>query len=214
MSLDDIMEGLDHHFYGGYTSVTNKGHQTNEKIEFTIVNLFEDDIVDQVVSCKPSLVDDSYWKVTITELSIDAWLYLGIIGTTPHEDDSSFEPPHRYADDDDFTSYGWTSYGWSEDKNVYVDGEYRYAEEDDDSGGWTQFTEGECLYFRFQSNQLTMHSVQKNRSFRMDIAAPTATATRSRHRRRDYHIHFYTWNSGATLTLEPLVEERQRALVR
>ena len=54
-----------------------------------------------------------------------------------------------------------TCYGWSRCGDIISRGNRR----SEDSSGWTGFDEGDCLYFRLQSNTLTMFSVQKNRKF-------------------------------------------------
>jgi len=137
------------------------------------------------LACKPPLDssgEGSFWKVTIDVLPAavpsnnSGWINLGIIGNLDAIWDS-------YSDS--------THYGWAGDNEVYHGGVIQNEDSD-----WTQFTQGECLYFHLKLNVLTMFSVQKKKQFSMDIKDdPTVDA---------YYIHFNTYQTGTKLTLEPL----------
>jgi BTB/POZ domain len=127
------------------------------------------------VACKPRLVPgtQSSWKVTINKLSSGGWVYLGVIGNA--------KATH--------TSYGdSTSFGWAGNTEVYVAGS-----ENPVTGGWTNFTEGECLLFGLANNKLTMFSVTKSKHFVIDGVHDG-----------EKFIHFNFVHTGTMITLEPL----------
>jgi BTB/POZ domain len=126
------------------------------------------------VACTPRLVPgtQSSWKVTINKLPNGGWVYLGVIGNANATHNS-------YAHS---TSFGWTDLG-----QVYVAGNGR-----SDTGGWSNFTEGECLLFGLASNKLTMYSVTKSKHFVIDEVHDCE---------KFIHINFF---HAATITLEPL----------
>ena len=70
-------------------------------------------------------------------------------------------------------------------------------------GGWTTFTEGECLYFHLNSKKLTMFSVQKNKKFAMDIATTVPA----------YYIHFNLHTRDTKISLESLGEDEREHLL-
>merc|ERR1712194_307355 len=136
------------------------------------------------VACKPPLdssAEGSFWKVTIDALLIGRWLFLGIIGNLDASKCSQLDP---------------TNYGWATGYSSYQGGVSRSGDD-----GWDGFIQGECLYFHLKANRLMMFSVQKNKTFTMDIATTA------------YYIHFETFHVGTKWTLEPLSEdERARFL--
>merc|ERR1712238_417617 len=128
------------------------------------------------VACKPSLDslgEGSFWKVT-NDKANEGGIFLGIIGNLEIQNNHSRGDP--------------TSNGWAYD-SVIVGGD---AIQQD--SGWTGFSRGECLYFHFGANKLTMFSVQKNRKFTIDITTPDDA----------YYMHFVLYLSGDKLKLEPL----------
>jgi BTB/POZ domain len=127
------------------------------------------------VACTPRLVPgtQSSWKVTINKLPNCGWLYLGLIGKTNSVKDS-------FSDS--------TSYGWASRSQVWVAGCHK-----PEAGGWTDFTEGECLLFGLANNKLTMFSVTKAQRFVID-EVPDG----------EKFIHFNFHQNGTTLMLEPL----------
>jgi hypothetical protein len=140
------------------------------------------------LACKPSLDnsgDSSFWKVTIDVLPNHHWVYLGIIGNLDATD-KSFQDS--------------TSYGWSCGSGVWIEGSKLSG-----SGGWTQFTEGDRLYFHLKFNKLIMFSVQKNKRFVIDIAKSKIV--------REYYIHFNLYDPGNKILLEPLNEDERECLL-
>jgi BTB/POZ domain len=129
---------------------------------------------DHFVACTPCLVPQmqSSWKVTINKLSSGGRVCLGVIGKTNLGGRS-------YGDS--------TSYGWAGNSHVYVAGSNKQG-----AGGWTNFTEGECLLFGLANNKLTMYSVTKSKRFVID-EVPDG----------EKFIHFHFAYTG-TITLEPL----------
>jgi BTB/POZ domain len=125
------------------------------------------------VACTPCLVPgtQSSWKVTISRLT--GWIVMGLIGQT-----NSLTNSNSHS----------TSFGWGVDSRVYVAGC-----DSSGAGGWTNFTEGECLLFGLENNKLTMFSVAKSMRFVID-GVPDG----------EKFIHFNFRRSGTQLTLEPL----------
>jgi hypothetical protein len=165
--------------HGSLVNVT----KSENKIQFTKVN----GIGHYFVACKQSLnassEEGSFWKVTIDVLPNNQWVYLGIIGNLAASNSSCSNS---------------TSYGWACSARTFHGGLHRNGD-----SGWTQFTQGECLYFQLKTNKLTMFSVQKNLKFVIDIAT-TCPA---------YYIHFDFHAVITKLTLEPLCDdERERLL--
>merc|ERR1711884_557158 len=101
------------------------------------------------VACTPSLNgsgDGAFWKVTVNELTHSGgWVFFGIL---------------RNLNASKFSFGDSTAYGWAGMNQAYIRGMYEI-----DNSGWTQFTQGECLYFRLTTTKLSMYSVQKNRKF-------------------------------------------------
>jgi hypothetical protein len=141
------------------------------------------------LACKPSLDDNSgegsFWKVTIDVLPDHHWIYLGIIGNLVAAD-KSFEDS--------------TSYGWSCGSGVWIGGSKLNG-----SSGWTQFTEGDSLYFHLKLYKLTMFSVQENKKFVIDIAKCRTVC--------EYYIHFNLYDPGNKIFLEPLSEYERECLL-
>jgi hypothetical protein len=100
------------------------------------------------VACTPCLVPgtQSSWKITIN--NNPGWLFLGLIGKTSGLQNSFSDP---------------TSFGWMHSNQVYVAGVAKGG-----IGGWTTFTQGECLHFCLDGAKLTMFSVTKKKRFVMD----------------------------------------------
>jgi hypothetical protein len=127
------------------------------------------------VACTQCLVPgtQSSWKVTINILHDNGWLFLGLIGKT-NATKSSYSDP--------------TSFGWACSNQVYVAGA-----NENGSGDWTGFTEGECLHFILDGAKLTMFSVTKNQRFVIN-KVPAG----------EQFIHFNFHYLGTKVTLEPL----------
>jgi hypothetical protein len=139
------------------------------------------------VACTPCISPsrvDSCWKVTVDVLPNANWLLIGVIGNLNPDNDSYTES----------TSYGWTGL-YRCDKGVMD----QYGEL-----GMTKFCEGECLYFCFSSNKLTMYRVQTDKKFVIEDIAREVD---------EYYIHFNFHSHGTKLTLEPLsVDEYAKLL--
>jgi BTB/POZ domain len=153
-----------------------------EKLELTYVNAPDRF---HFVACSPCLGagTQASWKVTITKLPTQyCWLYLGLIGTTVALSSSYCYP---------------TSFGWASNSQVYVAGQVNPS-----AGGWTSFSEGECLHFVLKETKLSMFSAAKNQRFTIDNV-PSG----------DKFIHFNFYHSGTKLTLEPLSESEFDKLV-
>ena len=131
--------------------------------------------------------DGSFWKVTVNKITnSNGWVLLGIVGNLNVTSNS-------YSDA--------ASYAWAGGNTVWISGSNRRGH-----SGWTHFTTGECLYFHFKSNKLTMYSVQKNQKYTMDVATPS----------KDdgvYYMHFNLYSPDTKITLEPLIDEVERALL-
>jgi hypothetical protein len=127
------------------------------------------------VACTPCLVPgtQSSWKITINKLENNRWIFLGLIGKASGLQNSFFDP----------TCFGWASFN-----HVYIAGANQGA-----IGGWTGFTEGECLHFCLEGAKLTMFSVTKNQRFVIDNV-PAG----------DQFIHLNFHYFGTKVTLEPL----------
>jgi hypothetical protein len=127
------------------------------------------------VACTPCLVPGtpSSWKVTINKLPFNTRIFLGLIGKTNAMENSVSDP---------------TSFGWMSSKEVYFAGANQGA-----IGGWTGFTEGECLHFGLDGANLIMFSVTKKKRFVID-KVPAG----------DKFIHFNFSYVGTKVTLEPL----------
>jgi hypothetical protein len=139
----------------------------------------------QFVACSPCLVPgtQSSWKVTINKISSSGWFFSGLIGHTS-ADRKSFNDP--------------TSFGWANSGQGYVAGTYRHPM----NGGWTGFTEGECLHFCLKETKLTMFSVTKAKRFVIDQVSAG-----------EKYIHFNFLSTGTIITLEPLDASEYEALV-
>jgi len=112
------------------------------------------------------------WKVTVDLLPGSGWIYMGVIQNL-----SALQTSY-----DDSTSYGWAC-----DNQCYIKGQ-------DQSTGWTGFTQGECLYFHIKARKLTMHSVQKNLTFFINIENDTTPT----------YMHFNMHTSTSKVTVESL----------
>jgi hypothetical protein len=127
------------------------------------------------VACTPCLVPgtQSSWKVTVNRLPQNGWLFLGLIGKTSGMQNSYSDP---------------TSFGWMHSNQVYVAGTNKSG-----IGGWTCFTQGECLHFGLDGAKLTMFSVTKKKRFVINNV-PAG----------DKFIHLNFHYFGTKVTLEPL----------
>jgi hypothetical protein len=134
------------------------------------------------VACTPCLVPgtQSSWKITIN--NNPGWLFLGLIGKTNATESS-------YSDS--------TSFGWASSNQLYVAGA-----ENSGTGGWTGFTEGECLHFGLDGAKLTMFSVNKKKRFVINNV-PAG----------DKFIHFNFYFCGTKVTLGPLDADEYAKLV-
>jgi hypothetical protein len=137
------------------------------------------------VVCTPCLVPGtkSTWKITINKLQCPGCLFLGLIGKTSDLSNISISDP--------------TSFGWAYSNQVFVGGANHGA-----IGGWTGFTEGECLHFCLEGAKLTMFSVTKNQRFVIN-KVPAG----------DQFIHFNFVHVGTKVTLEPLDADEYTKLV-
>ena len=123
-----------------------------------------------------------FWKVNIDSLpSSSEFFFLGITGNLNL----------KY-----FTPGFATSFGWDDLKNVYRKGKY-----ESETDGWTGFVHGECLYFHFKSNKLSMHSVQKKKTFVLD-GIETVT--------KKYYFLTNITHIGTVMTIGPLNDEERK----
>ena len=90
-----------------------------------------------------------------------------------------------------------TSFGWAGTKEVYIAGANHSGE-----SGWSGFTQGQCLYFRFCNNRLSMCSVTKDRIFTIDNVSVT-----------EPYIHFNFFDNTTKLALSPLSEDEHEAFM-
>jgi hypothetical protein len=136
------------------------------------------------VACTPGLVPgtQSTWKITINKLENNRWIFMGLIGKTNAMENSYSDP---------------TSFGWASSNQVYVAGT-----NENGSGGWAGFTEGECLHFCLEGVKLTMFSVTKNRRFVINNV-PAG----------DKFIHLNFHYFGTKVTLEPLNSDEYAKLM-
>merc|ERR1719464_1905738 len=169
----------------------------------------------------------AFWKLMIDALLDGTVVLLGIIGVKNLDDDDRNDNNVVSENNnnqklnlhyEDFK----TVYGWEGASLISVGG----CCKDSSDTGWTDFVQGECLYFHLKSNRLTMYSVQKNQKFTIDILENNATTTtRSSSTRAEgdylqekeedayYYIHFDLFRNGTKITLEPLVDEEERERV-
>ena len=66
--------------------------------------------------------------------------------------------------------------------------------------GWTQFSGGECLYFHFKNNKLSMHRVQKNQTYVIDGGGINTQTTK-------YYFHTKLVSNGTSMTFGSLNAE-------
>ena len=133
------------------------------------------------VVCIPSLDssgEGAFWKVTIDQMD-DGWLFLGIVGNLNFEADAT----------SDSTAYGMDS------TDVWRGGG------SDSDGDWTGFGQGDCVYFKFKSNKLTVYNVRKDRKFEI-CTCSTGNA-----------YILFDLGCGTKVTLEPLDEEKHKYLL-
>ena len=133
------------------------------------------------VVCIPSLDssgEGAFWKVTIDQMD-DGWLFLGIVGNLNFEADAT----------SDSTAYGMDS------TDVWRGGG------SDSDGDWTGFGQGDCLYFKFKSNKLTVYNVRKDKKFEI-CTCSTGNA-----------YILFDLGCGTKVTLEPLDEEKHKYLL-
>ena len=123
-----------------------------------------------------------FWKVNIDSLPKSAYFFLGIAG--------NLSLKHFIQ------SFEVTSFGWDGDSFVFRKGNAISGKD-----GFTGFADRECLYFHFKSNKLSMHSIQKNKTFIMyDI---DANATK-------YYFHINIVYPGTLMTIGPLNAEERK----
>ena len=133
------------------------------------------------VVCIPSLDssgEGAFWKVTIDQMD-DGWLFLGIVGNLNFEADAT----------SDSTAYGMDS------TDVWRGGG------SDSDGDWTGFGQGDCVYFKFKSNKLTVYNVRKDKKFEI-CTCSTGNA-----------YILFDLGCGTKVTLEPLDEEKHKYLL-
>ena len=138
------------------------------------------------VACKTALDpsgDGCYWKVKVDKLQINN-VFLGIVGNLNRNQ-------HIYRHPE---CYGWTK------RSMF----YKGVESNQEGiNGWTEFVDGESLYFSFKSNQLKMHRVQLQKTFVINDIDTSPT------KKFYFHIGFYY--KGTTVTLEPLNAKERAA---
>ena len=122
-----------------------------------------------------------FWKVNIDSLPIPLFFFLGIVGNL----DLKYYVPNDA-----------TSFGWGGSSGVFCKGESENRKD-----GWVGFEEGECLYFHFKSNKLSMHSVQKNKTFAVSGVDTNATK---------FYIHTSVFRLGTAMTIGPLNAEERK----
>ena len=176
--------------YGGGSKVKLTGDESNNTIDF----LYDTNKRNYYgIACTTDLDpsgDGSFWKVQIDKCT-DSSIFIGIIGKLKFSQDSY----------DNSTCYGWMA----DDGYIYVDGNCDVDEEDGSEDGWEMLGEGDCLYFRFKSNKLTVHNVRKNKTFVIDnIDSFNTTCTK-------FHIHICFYSPQTAVTLGPL-ESKERLI--
>ena len=119
--------------------------------------------------------EGAFWKVTIDHIESNGWVFCGIIGNL---NPTGFS--HK-----DSTSYGVAPSG-------VCRGGLSYNRIHDCD--WKGFVHGDCIYFKFKSNKLTMYNVRKGIKLEMDIP-----------RTGNAYIHF-NLALDTEVTLEPLDE--------
>ena len=141
--------------------------------------------IDYGVACTTELDpagEGCFWKVTIDDSSpIRGLLFLGILGNLNLKQ-------HIYLDA--------TAFGWGAGNQGFIKG-YPLT----NLGGWTRFNPGECLYFHFKSDKLSMHSVQKKKTFFIDGIDTVTTK---------YYFHTNITDVGTSMILGPLNAEERK----
>ena len=172
-------------YYGrNYVTVTEEQHN---KIALVYDNSSFDSLY--CVACTTELDpsgEGCFWKATIEPSRQKCFIHFGIIGNLDLE--GIYSAGGNIIKKDYF--------GWAPKGNVLIKGtEHKKLD------GWTGFVNGECLYFHFKANKLSMHSVQKKKTFVID-GIDTNT--------KKFFFHFYMYDKGTAISLAPLnVEERK-----
>ena len=122
-----------------------------------------------------------FWKVNIDSLQNNNHFFLGILGNLDL----------RYCIHSEATSFGWEG-----NSGAICEGQYGRK------NGWTGFVDGECLYFHFKSNKLSMHRVQKNQTFFIDDDIFTSTTK--------HYFHINCVYNNTVVTLGPLDAEERK----
>ena len=123
------------HDGGHYITVTENDNKTVKLVYKVATNAHHG------VACTDELDpsgEGCFWKVNLDSLQKVSHFFLGILGNLNL----------KYYIPTDGTSFGWDGNG-----NVFRKGKSTKNE------GWTGFDDGECLYFHFKSNKLSMHSL-------------------------------------------------------
>ena len=121
-----------------------------------------------------------FWKVNIDSLPCNNHFFLGILGNLKLQYFLPTDP---------------TSIGWGGTSCVFRKGQSETGKD-----GWSGFAQGECLYFHFKSNELCMHSIQKNKTFFIGIDANAPK----------YYFHTNIVYSGTAMTIGPLTAEERK----
>ena len=140
--------------------------------------------IDYGVACTTELDpsgEGCFWKVNIDSLQNNNHFFLGILGNLDL----------RYCIHSEATSFGWEG-----NSGAICEGQYGRK------NGWTGFVDGECLYFHFKSNKLSMHRVQKNQTFFIDDDIFTSTTK--------HYFHINCVYNNTVVTLGPLDAEERK----
>ena len=121
-----------------------------------------------------------FWKINFDSLPSSAGFFLGILGNLNLK---------CYIPNDA------TSFGWNAAYEVIRKGKSARKE------GWTGFVDGECLYFHFKSNKLSMHSIRTNQTFIIDDIDTSTTK---------HYFHINCVYNNTIVTLGPLDAEERK----
>ena len=124
-----------------------------------------------------------FWKVTIGTIP-NVYIRLGING--------NFDLKNSYPSDIHTKEF----FGWGTHNLVYTKGKTH-----PNLDGWTGLVDGECLYFHFKSNNLSLYSVQKKKTFVID-GIDTNT--------KKFFFHFYMYDKGTAISFAPLNTEERK----
>ena len=172
------------HYGRSCVTVTEKQHN---KIALVYDNASFDSL--HSVVCTTELDpsgEGCFWKVTIEPSRQKCFIHFGIIG--------NLDLTGIYSAGNNKLKKDY--FGWAPHGDVLIKGtEHKKLD------GWTGFVNGECLYFHFNANKLSMHSVHTQKTFVIDGIDTDS---------KIFYFHTDMYYTGSAVSLEPLnVEERK-----